>query len=59
MCGVSTSLRFPGQLNGYVDCFFESPPSHTILPSDLRKLALNLIPFPRVSLEALDLMFLQ
>ena len=33
MCGVSTSLRFPGQLNG-----------------DLRKLAMNLIPFPRVSL---------
>lgn len=31
MCGVSTSLRFPGQLNG-----------------DMRKLALNLIPFPRV-----------
>jgi tubulin beta len=31
MCGVSTSLRFPGQLNG-----------------DLRKLGMNLIPFPRV-----------
>ncbi|KAH9917025.1 beta-tubulin 2 [Fomitopsis serialis] len=31
MCGVSTSLRFPGQLNG-----------------DLRKLALNLVPFPRL-----------
>ncbi|KAH9945207.1 beta-tubulin 2 [Epithele typhae] len=31
MCGVTTSLRFPGQLNG-----------------DLRKLALNLIPFPRL-----------
>ncbi|TFK91416.1 beta-tubulin 2 [Polyporus arcularius HHB13444] len=31
MCGVSTSLRFPGQLNG-----------------DMRKLALNLIPFPRL-----------
>ncbi|KAI0833676.1 beta-tubulin 2 [Trametes gibbosa] len=31
MCGVSTSLRFPGQLNG-----------------DLRKLAMNLIPFPRL-----------
>ncbi|ETW82783.1 hypothetical protein HETIRDRAFT_439483 [Heterobasidion irregulare TC 32-1] len=31
MCGVSTSLRFPGQLNG-----------------DLRKLGLNLIPFPRL-----------
>ncbi|KAI0040952.1 beta-tubulin 2 [Auriscalpium vulgare] len=31
MCGVSTSLRFPGQLNG-----------------DLRKLSLNLIPFPRL-----------
>jgi tubulin beta len=31
MCGVSTSLRFPGQLNG-----------------DLRKLCLNLIPFPRL-----------
>ncbi|KAJ2924641.1 hypothetical protein H1R20_g12446, partial [Candolleomyces eurysporus] len=30
MCGVSTSLRFPGQLNG-----------------DLRKLGMNLIPFPR------------
>lgn len=31
MGGVSTSLRFPGQLNG-----------------DLRKLAMNLIPFPRL-----------
>lgn len=31
MCGTSTSLRFPGQLNG-----------------DLRKLSLNLIPFPRL-----------
>ncbi|KAH8831875.1 beta-tubulin 2 [Flagelloscypha sp. PMI_526] len=31
MCGVSTSLRFPGQLNG-----------------NLRKLATNLIPFPRL-----------
>ncbi|KAI0314306.1 beta-tubulin 2 [Amylostereum chailletii] len=31
MCGVSTSLRFPGQLNG-----------------DLRKLSLNLVPFPRL-----------
>ncbi|KAI0775033.1 beta-tubulin 2 [Trametes elegans] len=31
MCGVSTSLRFPGQLNG-----------------DLRKLAMNLVPFPRL-----------
>jgi len=31
MCGVSTSLRFPGQLNG-----------------DLRKLGLNLVPFPRL-----------
>ncbi|KAF9233172.1 beta-tubulin [Melanogaster broomeanus] len=31
MCGVSTSLRFPGQLNG-----------------DLRKLGMNLIPFPRL-----------
>ncbi|PIL29829.1 hypothetical protein GSI_08036 [Ganoderma sinense ZZ0214-1] len=31
MCGVTTSLRFPGQLNG-----------------DLRKLAMNLIPFPRL-----------
>ncbi|KAG9316066.1 beta-tubulin [Chiua virens] len=31
MCGVSTSLRFPGQLNG-----------------DLRKLSMNLIPFPRL-----------
>lgn len=34
MCGVSTSLRFPGQLNG-----------------DMRKLAMNLIPFPRVCLH--------
>ncbi|KAG6907049.1 Tubulin beta-2 chain [Tephrocybe rancida] len=33
MCGVSTSLRFPGQLNG-----------------DLRKLGMNLVPFPRVRL---------
>ncbi|CDO76984.1 hypothetical protein BN946_scf184298.g11 [Trametes cinnabarina] len=31
MCGVSTSLRFPGQLNG-----------------DMRKLAMNLVPFPRL-----------
>ncbi|TFY82742.1 hypothetical protein EWM64_g1273 [Hericium alpestre] len=31
MCGTSTSLRFPGQLNG-----------------DMRKLALNLVPFPRL-----------
>ncbi|KAJ3560004.1 hypothetical protein NP233_g11113 [Leucocoprinus birnbaumii] len=31
LCGVSTSLRFPGQLNG-----------------DLRKLGMNLIPFPRL-----------
>jgi len=31
MCGVTCSLRFPGQLN-----------------SDLRKLAVNLIPFPRL-----------
>jgi len=31
MCGISTTLRFPGQLNG-----------------DLRKLALNLVPFPRL-----------
>jgi len=31
MCGVSTSLRFPGQLNG-----------------DMRKLGLNLVPFPRL-----------
>ncbi|CAL1716084.1 unnamed protein product [Somion occarium] len=31
MCGISTSLRFPGQLNG-----------------DLRKLGLNLVPFPRL-----------
>ncbi|KAA1467116.1 beta-tubulin 2 [Dentipellis sp. KUC8613] len=31
MCGTSTSLRFPGQLNG-----------------DMRKLGLNLVPFPRL-----------
>ncbi|KAF8960035.1 beta-tubulin 2 tubb2 [Flammula alnicola] len=31
MCGVSTSLRFPGQLNG-----------------DIRKLGMNLVPFPRL-----------
>ncbi|KZW03491.1 beta-tubulin [Exidia glandulosa HHB12029] len=31
MCGTSTSLRFPGQLNG-----------------DLRKLGMNLVPFPRL-----------
>lgn len=31
MCGISTTLRFPGQLNG-----------------DLRKLAMNLVPFPRL-----------
>ncbi|KAF8495326.1 beta-tubulin 2 [Gautieria morchelliformis] len=31
ICGVSTSLRFPGQLNG-----------------NLRKLSLNLVPFPRL-----------
>ncbi|KAF8521220.1 beta-tubulin 2 [Hysterangium stoloniferum] len=31
ICGVSTSLRFPGQLNG-----------------NLRKLSMNLVPFPRL-----------
>merc|ERR1719162_1352450 len=31
MCGVTCSLRFPGQLN-----------------SDLRKLAVNIVPFPRL-----------
>merc|ERR1739848_424842 len=31
MCGISCSIRFPGQLN-----------------CDLRKLAVNLIPFPRL-----------
>ena len=31
MSGVTTSLRFPGQLN-----------------SDLRKLAVNMVPFPRL-----------
>lgn len=31
MAGITTTLRFPGQLN-----------------SDLRKLAVNLIPFPRL-----------
>jgi len=31
MCGVTSSLRFPGQLNG-----------------DLRKLGVNLVPFPRL-----------
>lgn len=47
MCGVSTSLRFPGQLNGYLittllhTCFL-------MTFSDLRKLGLNLVPFPRV-----------
>ena len=50
MCGVSTSLRFPGQLNGSVT------PKRLVSPltlrrySDLRKLCLNLIPFPRVRL---------
>ena len=31
MSGVTTSLRFPGQLN-----------------ADLRKLAVNMVPFPRL-----------
>lgn len=31
MAGVTTTLRFPGQLN-----------------SDLRKLAVNMVPFPRL-----------
>jgi tubulin beta len=31
MAGVSTTLRFPGQLNG-----------------DLRKMGMNLVPFPRL-----------
>lgn len=49
MCGVSTSLRFPGQLNGSVIsphqlCF----PALKSLASDLRKLGMNLVPFPRV-----------
>lgn len=31
MCGATSSLRFPGQLNG-----------------DLRKMSVNLVPFPRL-----------
>ncbi|KAF7312026.1 Tubulin beta chain [Mycena indigotica] len=46
MCGVSTSLRFPGQLNGYV--FRPKPDPADTFPSDLRKLGMNLIPFPRL-----------
>jgi hypothetical protein len=50
MCGVSTSLRFPGQLNGSVSrltrCLVDADICHR---SDLRKLGMNLIPFPRVS----------
>ena len=48
MCGVTTSLRFPGQLNGCVLIFWSSRPLLTPQTSDLRKLAMNLIPFPRV-----------
>jgi hypothetical protein len=54
MCGVSTSLRFPGQLNGCVTL----PNGKTTTKRsdkrgggdhrDLRKLAMNLIPFPRM-----------
>ena len=48
MCGVTTSLRFRGQLNGCVWIFWSSRPLLTPQTSDLRKLAMNLIPFPRV-----------
>ena len=51
MCGVSTSLRFPGQLNGYVLCNGRHDVHELTVPCrDLRKLAMNLIPFPRVCL---------
>ena len=51
MCGVSTSLRFPGQLNGSV-IMMQLVTLADFLghDSDLRKLCLNLIPFPRVRL---------
>jgi hypothetical protein len=49
MCGVSTSLRFPGQLNGSVSYLeFGAFADSGYRLSDLRKLCLNLIPFPRV-----------
>lgn len=48
MCGISTSLRFPGQLNGQVHLspsLSDFDPRHC---SDFRKLGMNLIPFPRL-----------
>lgn len=48
MCGVSTSLRFPGQLNGFVRLCQPSVTDPHFPFSDLRKLGMNLIPFPRV-----------
>lgn len=53
MCGVSTSLRFPGQLNGYVVIVLDMKYSLSLAISDLRKLSLNLIPFPRVCIHLL------
>jgi tubulin beta len=54
MCGVSTSLRFPGQLNGFVSFskrFLNQVPILTDgLFSDFRKMGMNLVPFPRVRL---------
>jgi len=47
LCGVSTSLRFPGQLNGWAS-IRNMRSILTFLTRDLRKLCMNLIPFPRV-----------
>jgi len=47
LSGVSTSLRFPGQLNGWVS-IQNMKSILTFLTRDLRKLCMNLIPFPRV-----------
>ncbi|KAF5379772.1 hypothetical protein D9615_005725 [Tricholomella constricta] len=49
MCGVSTSLRFPGQLNGFVIVFrFLMISPLQARNRDLRKLGMNLVPFPRL-----------
>jgi len=53
LCGVNTSLRFPGQLNGWAS--IQNVRSIlTFLIRDLRKLCMNLIPFPRVRREFLS-----
>lgn len=55
MAGVSTSLRFPGQLNGWVTPLSVQKFAlidETNVIRDLRKLAMNLVPFPRLHLLA-------